>query len=99
MSSSRDAKTRRMVPLEKDSGRAADRVRVGIVGAAGYTGAELVRLIHGHPRLELTYVAAKERAGKKLEDAIPSTAGVRGLGERVLETFDVAHAAELASRI
>jgi N-acetyl-gamma-glutamyl-phosphate reductase len=74
------------------------KVRVGIVGAAGYTGAELVRLVHKHPRLELTYVAAKERAGQKLEDALPSTAGVAGIGERVLEAFDPARAKELRER-
>jgi N-acetyl-gamma-glutamyl-phosphate reductase len=74
------------------------RLRVGIVGAAGYTGAELVRLIHGHPRLELVYVAARERAGQKLEQAVPSTAGVRGLGDRLLETFDPARAGELRER-
>jgi N-acetyl-gamma-glutamyl-phosphate reductase len=74
------------------------RLRVGIVGAAGYTGAELVRLIHGHPRLELAYVAARERAGQKLAQAVPSTAGVRGLGDRVLETFDPSRAPDVAAR-
>src|SRR5690349_20797166 len=83
----------------KDGKRENDeRLRVGIIGAAGYTGAELVRLIHRHPRLELTYVAARERAGQKLEQALPSTAGVRGLGERILEAFDPARAGELAAR-
>lgn len=76
----------------------AERLRVGIIGAAGYTGAELVRILHRHPRLRLTYVAARERAGQKLEQALPSTAGVPGLGELVLEPFDPANAAELASR-
>jgi N-acetyl-gamma-glutamyl-phosphate reductase len=75
-----------------------DLVRVGIVGAAGYTGAELVRLVHAHPKLELVYVAARERAGQRLADAVPSTAGVPGLGERVLETFDPDGAAELCKR-
>jgi N-acetyl-gamma-glutamyl-phosphate reductase len=75
-----------------------DRLRVGIVGAAGYTGAELIRLIFGHPRLELAYVAAKDRAGQKLEQAVPSTAGISGLGDRVLETFDPTRAAELRGR-
>jgi len=76
----------------------SDRLRVGIVGAAGYTGAELIRLIHAHPRLELAYVAARDRAGQKLEQAVPSTAGIAGLGDRVLETFDPARAAELRER-
>jgi N-acetyl-gamma-glutamyl-phosphate reductase len=76
----------------------SERLRVGIVGAAGYTGGELIRLIAGHPRLELAYVAAKERAGQKLEQALPSTAGIAGLGDRVLETFDPARASELRER-
>lgn len=75
------------------------RLRVGIVGASGYTGAELVRLVNGHPRLELSYVGAREKAGRELAEVLPSTAGVPGLGERVLEAFDPADAASLASRI
>jgi N-acetyl-gamma-glutamyl-phosphate reductase len=74
-----------------------DRLRVGIVGAAGYTGAELVRIVHRHPRLALTYVAAKERAGQKLEQALPSTAGIAGLGGLVLERFDPERADEVAN--
>jgi N-acetyl-gamma-glutamyl-phosphate reductase len=76
----------------------SDPVRVGIVGAAGYTGAELVRLVHAHPRLELAYVAARERAGQRLAEAVPSTAGVPGLGDRVLEPFEAEHAADVAAR-
>lgn len=74
------------------------RLRVGILGAAGYTGGELVRLIHRHPRLELTYVAARERAGQTLERALPSTYGVPGLGELLLEPFDPGRAGEVAKR-
>jgi N-acetyl-gamma-glutamyl-phosphate reductase len=77
---------------------ASQQVRVGIVGAAGYTGGELVRLVHGHPRLELAYVAARERAGKRLEEALPSTAGVRGIGEMVLEAFEPSSAGDLRDR-
>ena len=76
-----------------------ERLRVGIVGAGGYTGAELVRLVHSHPRLEIQYLAAREKAGLKLGDALPGTQGVSGLGDRVLEPFDPAHAAALARRI
>jgi N-acetyl-gamma-glutamyl-phosphate reductase len=76
----------------------AERLRVGIVGAAGYTGAELLRLIHRHPRLEVTFVAARERAGQTLARAVPSTAGVPRLGELVLETFDPANAASVRQR-
>lgn len=77
----------------------ASSLRVGIVGAGGYTGAELIRLVHAHPRLELVWVAAKERAGQKLADAVPSTRGIAGLGDLVLEAFDPANAAAIAQRI
>jgi N-acetyl-gamma-glutamyl-phosphate reductase len=76
-----------------------ERLRVGIVGAGGYTGAELVRLIHGHPQLDLVWVAAREKAGKKLGDVVPSVAGVRGLSELVLEAFEPERASAIAERI
>jgi len=75
------------------------KLRVGIVGAAGYTGAELVRLIDAHPALELKFVAARENAGQRLGQVLPSTEGAAGLGELVLEAFDESQAAEVASRV
>ena len=41
---------------------------LGIVGARGYVGSELIRLIAGHPQFELTLVASRERAGQRLAD-------------------------------
>jgi N-acetyl-gamma-glutamyl-phosphate reductase len=79
-------------------GERGDRLRVGIIGAAGYTGAELLRIVHGHPRLDLVYAAARERAGQTLSRAVPSTAGVPGLGDRVLEVFDAGGVASLHER-
>lgn len=38
--------------------------RVGLIGARGFTGRELIRLINGHPALELAYVSSRELAGK-----------------------------------
>ena len=40
---------------------------VGIVGARGYVGAELIRLITAHPSLELAFVSSRERAGQRLD--------------------------------
>lgn len=37
---------------------------IGIVGARGHTGAELIRLIAGHPALELAFVSSREFAGQ-----------------------------------
>ncbi len=69
-----------------------DRARVAIVGASGYTGAELVRLLLGHPRVELTLVAAKRAAGQRLDEVFPH---LRGLAPLPIEAFD---AAEVAAR-
>lgn len=74
-------------------------LRVGIVGASGYTGAELVRLVSGHPQLELAYVGAREKAGQRLGDVLPATEGVSGLAERQLEAFDPERARELSGRL
>ncbi len=42
---------------------------VGIVGARGHTGAELVRLVVGHPSLRLAFVSSRELAGQPVPDA------------------------------
>ncbi|KAJ1730875.1 hypothetical protein LPJ61_002803, partial [Coemansia biformis] len=39
-------------------------LRVGLIGARGFTGRELIRLVDGHPRFELAYVSSRELAGK-----------------------------------
>jgi N-acetyl-gamma-glutamyl-phosphate reductase len=75
------------------------KLRVGIVGAAGYTGAELVRLIDLHPELELRVVLGKENAGQRLGQVLPSTEGIRGVGDLLVASFDEAHAAQVASEI
>lgn len=41
--------------------------RVGIVGARGHTGAELIRLIAAHPALELTFVSSRELDGQRVD--------------------------------
>lgn len=75
------------------------RLRVGIIGAGGYTGAELIRLIDAHPHLELVYVAARENAGKSLAEVIPSTEGVAGLSDMRLESLEVPEVPKVAARL
>ena len=41
---------------------------LGIVGARGHTGAELIRLVDAHPGLELAFVSSRELAGHRLAD-------------------------------
>jgi N-acetyl-gamma-glutamyl-phosphate reductase len=52
-----------------------ERVRVAVVGASGYTGAELVRLLLGHPRVQLSGLFARRSAGEKLSSSFPQFAG------------------------
>ncbi|MHC9012808.1 N-acetyl-gamma-glutamyl-phosphate reductase [Stenotrophomonas rhizophila] len=41
---------------------------VGIVGARGHTGAELIKLIAAHPHLQLGFVSSRELAGQRVSD-------------------------------
>ncbi|HEV8693214.1 MAG TPA: N-acetyl-gamma-glutamyl-phosphate reductase [Lysobacter sp.] len=41
---------------------------IGIVGARGYVGSELIRLIAAHPQFELAFVSSREREGQRLRD-------------------------------
>ena len=50
-------------------------LRVGIVGARGHVGAELIRLLAGHPAFELAYVTSRERAGQPLAAHVDGYAG------------------------
>src|SRR5579863_521216 len=48
--------------------------RIGVLGASGYTGAELLRLLIGHPRVEIVLLTADRRAGKAMADVFPQFA-------------------------
>ncbi len=52
----------------------AEKKKIGILGASGYTGAELVRLLLRHPRIEIVLLTADRRAGHKLGDVFPQFA-------------------------
>ncbi len=71
-----------------------ERVRVAIVGASGYTGAELCRLLLGHPRVELAVVMAKRAAGQRLADVFPH---LRGVVDLPVEAFDADQVAARAA--
>ncbi len=46
-------------------------VRVGVVGATGYTGFELVRLLKAHPRVQVAWLTSESYAGQRLCDVFP----------------------------
>ena len=54
---------------------AADRqAKIGVLGASGYTGAELVRLLLRHPRAEIALLTADRRAGQEMRQVFPQFA-------------------------
>jgi len=48
-----------------------ERLPVGIVGASGYGGVQLVRLLRDHPGVELVYLGGESSAGKAFSDLYP----------------------------
>ena len=46
-------------------------IRIGVLGASGYTGADLVRLAARHPDIEIAVLAASSHAGKQLAEVFP----------------------------
>lgn len=74
-----------------------NRVKVGIVGATGYAGAELCRLIMGHPQAELSAISSVSFEGKTLSEVYPAYFHmcdmICGTQEQVLEKSEVIFAA------
>jgi N-acetyl-gamma-glutamyl-phosphate reductase len=51
-----------------------DKAKIGILGASGYTGAELLRLLIRHPRADIALLTAERRAGKPMAEVFPQFA-------------------------
>ena len=47
-------------------------IRAGVVGATGYAGAELVRLLAGHPGVDLTVLTSRQFAGTRFDAVYPA---------------------------
>src|SRR5262245_57863436 len=62
--------------------------RVGIIGASGFTGAELLRLAAGHPDLEVVVATGDSQAGTPIADLYPSLAAA--YPDRVFDAYEPA---------
>jgi N-acetyl-gamma-glutamyl-phosphate reductase len=49
----------------------ATKAKIGVLGASGYTGAELVRLLLRHPRVDIALLTADRRAGQEMREVFP----------------------------
>ena len=50
-------------------------IKCGIVGATGYTGAELLRILAGHPEVELSVVTSRSEAGRRVDELFANLRG------------------------
>ncbi len=66
-------------------------IKVGIIGAAGYTAGELIRILINHPEVEIASVVSKSHAGKKVYEAHPDLIGETELtfGDSLKSEIDV----------
>ncbi|MFV1956231.1 MAG: N-acetyl-gamma-glutamyl-phosphate reductase [bacterium] len=68
-------------------------ITVGIIGATGYTGMELIRILLKHPKAELAYATSRRWSGQAISDVMPHLYSARDL---VLAGFDAKEAASAA---
>ncbi len=66
-------------------------LKVAVVGASGYTGAELLRLLVGHPEVEICCVTSRQHEGQRIAAVFPS---LEGFSDLVCEALDVGVIAE-----
>ena len=50
-------------------------IKAGIVGGTGYTGIELLRLLHNHPEVEVVAISSRSLNGKRADSVFPSLVG------------------------
>jgi N-acetyl-gamma-glutamyl-phosphate reductase len=72
------------------------KIRVGIIGATGYTGMELLRLLLRHPQVEITLATSEKQAGKKVSDAFPFLIDETNLVLTEAQDEDIAKHCDLA---
>jgi len=51
--------------------KSGDRVRIAVLGASGYTGAEIVRILANHPQFEIKVMTADRKAGEQFGSVFP----------------------------
>ena len=66
-------------------------MRTGVLGASGYAGGELLRLLENHPVFIPTHVTANAHAGERISSVHPQ---LSGMGDRVFATLDYKELAE-----
>src|ERR1039458_8565575 len=71
-------------------------LKVAIVGASGYTGVELLRILMGHPEVAVTCLTSEQSAGKRISEIFPS---LRTRCDILLDNLEPVRVAEKADFI
>lgn len=66
-------------------------MKTALLGASGYAGGELLRLLENHPAFEPTHVTANAHAGERISSVHPQ---LNGMGDRTFATLDYKELAE-----
>ncbi|MBR2214639.1 MAG: N-acetyl-gamma-glutamyl-phosphate reductase [Selenomonadaceae bacterium] len=59
-------------------------MKISVIGATGYAGAELLRLLYGHPEAKLVHITSESHKGEKIASLYPN---LRGLCDLTLESM------------
>ena len=70
-------------------------INAAVIGATGYAGAELVRILSGHPNVDLTMITSRQYAGRLFADIYPAMAGIVQLTCQAYSEADVVAAADV----
>lgn len=71
------------------------KIRGAVVGATGYTGVELIRLLISHPAVEITALTSESYADSSIAEVFPSVAGLLDLTCKKFDPQEVAKSADL----
>ena len=55
------------------------KIKAGIIGGSGYTGIEVLRILHQHPKAEVVAICSRAFHGKKIKEIFPNLAGLTNL--------------------
>ncbi|GGL05928.1 N-acetyl-gamma-glutamyl-phosphate reductase 1 [Sphaerisporangium melleum] len=60
-----------------------DRIKVAVLGASGFIGAEVIRLLSAHPQAEVAFMSSQQHAGKPLGQVVSGLRNSRAAGRRL----------------
>jgi N-acetyl-gamma-glutamyl-phosphate reductase len=70
-------------------------VKAAVIGGTGYAGAELVRILSGHPNVHLTMITSRQYAGSLFSDIYPAMTGIVDIACQAFSEKAVAEAADV----